>query len=193
MAPTSVRRGQLLIAKFGSRAKKSAAIALLFDASEMPGIGWVQRGQNAWRNGALGASNPRAKRAHDEGLFMAVRSFEQPTSGSWLIDQVAMLVSPEDAVTSVGEFSLSTMWANPKFRGTHLDEREIEGPNFAGADAMRAFEWRTEGPDGPGFMDAVVVSVGSAWILVNFYRADNHWAWDEIVPFVELQVSKVMP
>ena len=190
MSPTTVRRGQLLLAKLGSRSKKNAAIASLIDASELPGTGWVQRSQNAWRTGTLGKSGPAGKRAHDEGLFTAVRSFEQTTTGSWLVDQVTKFVSPEDALLAVREFSVSTMWANPRFTGAHLDEQETPGFEVSGADSVRAFEWRTEGPDGIAFMRLICSAVGPAWILVNSYRTDRFWNWDELARILAQHSSK---
>jgi hypothetical protein len=162
----------------------------LLDAEDLPGSGWLQRSQKAWRVGALGEKSPRGQRAHELGLFMAVRSFEQTDTGSWFVDQVAQLASTQDAAQSVAIFSIDTMWANPRFRGTHLDEQEANGPSVAGVDSLRAFQWRTEGPDGAGFVRLIEAAVGSVWILLIGFRSDRFWKWDEFVPILDQHASR---
>jgi len=191
MAPYEFTNGQVLRAQLGRKSRKSESLALLIIASDLPGDPWFQRDQKVYRCGTLGPQKPWSKRAGKEGKFMAVRSFEQPSTQSWLLTQVIPLLSQDDATLAVSAWTLEDSWANSNFHGSILNEREILDETVPGVDGARIFEQETQTPAGHGFNRLAMAFVGPIVMFAGVSRADRPWTANEFDSVVTAQVAKL--
>jgi hypothetical protein len=189
MEQRPITKGQFIVAKIGSRTKRKMSLALLIAGSDLPGSAWIQRSERAFRIGKLGPAKPWSVRARDAGLFTAFRAFKQDSSKTWVMSQVIPLVSIQDAILAVEDWTTKDAL---KFQGLkEAEDTEIPDVSIRGADLTRCISRVVQAPGGPRFALVVLVAVKSVMILQTVSIAGNPITFEDVVPFASAQVTKV--
>jgi hypothetical protein len=189
----SPNNGQLLRAQIGPRKNKAKSRALLLSLGELPGAGWLERVDKLMRMGVLLKPPPFEwiARAGKAGHFSAVRVFEQSSSHSELMVQVLPLVSHEDAALAMSDLNTQTVFENPNFHGSVLEDHELPRPIFPDVETARSFftSWDEDGQ--VDITSSVHLQVGTVVLVTRFVRRGHAWTEDEMLAILEIQISKL--
>ena len=147
--------------------------------------------EHVFKLGKLGPPTPWGERAGKAGHFSAMRAFEQASSETWIRFQVLPLVSTEDALSSVANWTTDNAMKNPNSQAELVEERELPNLSIPHADTVRVISQETKTPTVKGFPYIVSAAVGSVALYVFILRGDIPMAIEDIVELVSVQTSKL--
>jgi hypothetical protein len=160
---------------------------MVLSTSELPGVGWKQRTQHSWRIGSSRIINEEARRAYEQGLFAALRSFRLSN-----VRELDLEVVPYSSVDDARSM-IPKLWRNRTPYPNSLtvaEEQIIDGRKVPEISDPWLLEQRSAGIATVvrviiGRVDHVVLSVGCIALR-------DDWPWDEVEVLASLQGKKVL-
>jgi hypothetical protein len=174
--------------RFGRPSERRKSLSMLLTASELPGVGWQQIGQRAWR---MGVGSPRgsiAPRGVPTGAFTVVRRFRQAHLGYALRIQLAPHASPADAQDHARNFRQGMVTRSGV---TRLEERVLDNFAVPGVEAPLVWEHRTARGTARGYQRMITGSIEHIAFWVGGSAQDPGLPWDELTPIATSLATKI--
>ena len=161
-----MKRYQFFITgRIGRPSERKRSFAMLPTVPDLPGVGWRQLGQAAWRSGVGSAKGPVSHRARRSGAFTAVRRFRQEDPPRGLFVQVLPLATVDDAREQALN-ARSSLWTG--YPGVvRLEEREVESVRVPEMQDVLTWEHFNERGDVRGYQRTISGRIENIAVLVS--------------------------
>ena len=161
---------------------------MLLTTEDLPGVGWMQLREAAWRSGVGSPKGPVSSRARRSGAFIALRHFRQDVPARGLLVQVLPAANVEDAESQ----ALNTRSNLMTYSGVvRVDEREVEGLDVPELESPLTWEHFNAREDIRGYQRFVSGRIDNIALLVSGSAVGDGWSWNDVVPIATAQAKRV--
>ncbi len=176
-----------LVTRLSHARDDHGALARLVEPGELTDAPWEVSEQITVRIGSYVRREPWAARARAAGDVAAVRVLVDRAAHRTVTFYVVRAQSVDDARDALASLAGPLRRGVARHRKSVIDQREVDAPAVAGADACWAFE---QFFTGTGYRLTLAAAQATNVVIVTAKGRNYTWTWPQLVDLVELQLAR---
>jgi hypothetical protein len=181
---------QIALGQIGRSSERKRSLDMLVTTADLPGSGWRQGQEIAWRSGIGSKSAPTARRAYKSGSFTALRRFWKDDPPLGLFVQLIPVATCEDAEYEVRNVRRALV-PNRKRDLVRESENEVGTIDTPGVENPLVWEHLNARDDRRGYERFVSARVENVTFLVSAAAWGDGYSWDSLGAIVSAQATKI--